>query len=64
MATAAKALARTLSLPFAVHLTASNDVEGLQLILGGDVSGKIMAGKSLQTPPRQLASAAKSKSRE
>ncbi len=54
MITAAKALARTLSLP--MHLSASDDVEGLQLILGGDVSADALTAKSLQARQRQLAS--------
>jgi hypothetical protein len=33
-------------------------VEGLQLVLGGDISGEVIAGKSLQAPRRQLALAA------
>lgn len=55
MITAAKALARTLSLP--MHLSASENVEGLQLILGGDVSVNTLTAKSLQAHRRQLASA-------
>ena len=55
MVTAARALARTLSLPLSMHLTSRNDVEGLQLILGSDVSGQIIAGKLLQAQHRQLA---------
>jgi len=55
MAVAAKALARTLSLPLPMHLASRNDVEGLQLILGSDISARIIAGKSLQPLHRQLA---------
>jgi len=55
MVTAARALARTLSLPLSMHLTSRNDVEGLQLILGSDVSGQVIAGKLLQAQHRQVA---------
>jgi tetratricopeptide (TPR) repeat protein len=55
MITAAKALARTLSLP--MHLSASDTVEGLQLVLGGDVSVDTLAARSQQVRQRQLASA-------
>lgn len=54
MITAAKALARTLSLP--MHLSASSNVEGLQLVLGGDVSVNTLTAKSQQARQRQLAS--------
>lgn len=61
MITAAKALARTLSLP--MHLSASDNVQGLQLVLGSDVSAANLAAKSQQA--RQLASAiSKPKTRE
>lgn len=53
MVTAAKALARTLSLP--MRLTASDSVEGLQLVLGGDISGGNLAAKLQQTRQRQFA---------
>jgi hypothetical protein len=53
MMTAAKALARTLSLP--MRLTVSNDVEGLQLVLGGDISGTNLAAKAMHPQHRQLA---------
>lgn len=61
MITAARALARTLSLP--MHLSASNTVEGLQLVLGSDVSARNLATRSQQA--RQLTLAiSKSKTRE
>ncbi|MES2255423.1 MAG: LytR C-terminal domain-containing protein [Pseudomonadota bacterium] len=53
MITAAKALARTLSLP--MRLTVSSDVQGLQLVLGGDISGVNLAGRAQRPPRRQLA---------
>lgn len=62
MSTAAKALARTLSLP--MRLTASKDVQGLQLILGGDVSGTDLAGRTLGPQRRQLALAAADRKRQ
>jgi hypothetical protein len=55
MATAAKALARTLSLSLPMHITSRDDVEGLKLILGRDISGETDAGKLLQAQHRQLA---------
>ena len=63
MVTAAKALARTLSLP--MHLSASDSVQGLQLVLGNDVSADNLAAKSQQTRQRRLALAnSKPKTRE
>jgi hypothetical protein len=59
MITAAKALARTLSLP--MRLTASNDIQGLQLVLGGDISGTNFAVRRPQPPRRQVAMAAANK---
>ena len=53
MITAAKALARTLSLP--MQLTASDSVEGLQLVLGSDISSGSLAAKLQQTRQRQFA---------
>jgi hypothetical protein len=51
MITAARALARTLSLP--MHLSASDSVQGLQLVLGSDVSAGNLAARSQKA--RQLA---------
>ena len=56
MVTAAKALARTLSLP--MRLTAKDDILGLQLILGSDLSRNDLSAKSQQVRQRQLAMAA------
>jgi hypothetical protein len=61
MITAAKALARTLSLP--MRLSANDSVEGLQLVLGSDVSARNLAAR----PPsrqRQLALAVSKPIRE
>jgi hypothetical protein len=63
MITAAKALARTLSLP--MRLTVSSDVQGLQLVLGDDISGVNLAGRVQRQPRAQLALAgANAKKRE
>ena len=63
MITAARALARTLSLP--MQLTASDSVEGLQLVLGSDISSGSLAAKLQQTRQRQFALAiSKPKTRE
>jgi hypothetical protein len=56
MGTAAKALARTLSLP--TRLTVSDDIQGLQLVLGNDISEINPAGKTLQSQHRKVALAA------
>jgi hypothetical protein len=56
MVEAARALARTLSLP--VRLNASDNVQGLQLVLGTDFSGIDLTGKLGRVPNRQLALAA------
>lgn len=53
MGTAAKALARTLLLP--MRLTASNDIQGLQLVLGNDISDIDFAGKMQQSQHRKFA---------
>ena len=53
MITAAKALARTLSLP--MRLSASDSVQGLQLVLGSDVSMDNLTARSRQVRQRQLA---------
>ncbi len=53
MVTVAKALARTLSLP--TRLAVRDDVQGLQLILGRDISGTDLAGRSPRAQHRQLA---------
>jgi len=57
MITAARALARTLSLP--MRLSASDNVQGLQLVLGRDVSAGNLAART-QARPRQLALAVQS----
>jgi hypothetical protein len=53
LATVAKALARTLALP--ARLMASQKAEGLQLVLGSDLSGAHLHARAPQPPPRQLA---------
>lgn len=62
MITVAKALARTLSLP--MRLTVSNDIQGLQLVLGGDISSVRLAGRLPRPQHRQLASAATNTERQ
>ena len=62
LVTAAKALARTLSLQ--ARLTARSDAQGLKLVLGSDIAGTNLAGKILQPPQRQLALAVATGKRE
>ena len=56
MIEAAKALARTLPLP--VELNASDNVQGLQLVLGADLSGTDLTGRLRRNPHRRVALAA------
>jgi len=62
MIAVAKALARTLSLP--MRLTVSNDVQGLQLVLGGDISATKFARKASRPLRRQLALAVTNRERQ
>jgi len=62
LATVAKALARTLALP--ARLTANQKAEGIQLILGSDLSGTHLHAMAPQPPPRQLTLAVNTGKRE